>query len=107
RIGVTVAPDGQRVYALIDANAKEAGLFRSDDGGDTWARVNGDPRLTGRGWYFSSITIDPNDPDIVYIPNVAFYKLTGGGKNLSIVRGAPGGDDYHQVWIDPADSRHR
>ncbi|HZS54241.1 MAG TPA: hypothetical protein VFA65_07540, partial [Bryobacteraceae bacterium] len=105
RAGVTVSPEGQRVYVLIDA-AKESGLYRSDDGGDTWTLANSDSRLTGRAWYFSCPTIDPNDPDVVYIPNVAFYKLSGGGKNLSIVRGAPGGDDYHQVWIDPADSRH-
>jgi photosystem II stability/assembly factor-like uncharacterized protein len=104
RSAVTVSADGQRIYALIDT--KDAGLYRSDDGGDSWTRVNNDPRLTGRAWYFSSITIDPNDPDIVYVPNVAFYKLSGGGRELSIVRGAPGGDDYHQVWIDPADSRH-
>lgn len=104
RVGVTVSQDAQRVYALIDA--KEAGLYRSDNGGDSWARVNNDSRLTSRSWYFSCITIDPNDPDVVYVPNVAFYKLTDGGKNLTIVRGAPGGDDYHQLWIDPADSRH-
>jgi photosystem II stability/assembly factor-like uncharacterized protein len=104
RIGVAVAHEthGKRVYATIDA--KEAGLYRSDDSGDTWTRVNSDPRITSRAWYFSSITADPNDPDVVYIPNVAFYKLSEGGKALSIVRGAPGGDDYHQVWIDPANS---
>ena len=104
RSAVSISADGQRVYVLIDA--KDAGLYRSDDGGESWTRVNNDPRLTGRAWYFSSITIDPNDPDILYVPNVAFYKLSGGGRELSIVRGAPGGDDYHQVWIDPADSRH-
>ncbi len=105
RASIAVSPrtHGKRVYATIDA--KEAGLYRSDDGGDTWIRVNSDPRITSRAWYFSSITADPNDPDSVYIPNVAFYKLSGGGKNLSIVRGAPGGDDYHQVWIDPASSQ--
>ncbi len=104
RVGVAVArgTHGKRVYATIDA--KEAGLYRSDDSGDTWTRVNSDPRITSRAWYFSSITADPNDPDVVYIPNVAFYKLSDGGKTLSIVRGAPGGDDYHQVWIDPVNS---
>ncbi|MBV9303114.1 MAG: hypothetical protein JOY62_19315 [Acidobacteriaceae bacterium] len=104
RVGVSIAREmrGKRVYATIDA--KDAGLYRSDDGGDTWTRVNSDPRITSRAWYFSSITADPNDAGSVYIPNVAFYKLSGGGKTLSVVRGAPGGDDYHQVWIDPANS---
>ncbi|MGA8025789.1 MAG: glycosyl hydrolase, partial [Bryobacteraceae bacterium] len=106
RAGVAVAgrTHGRRVYATIDA--KDAGLYRSDDGGDTWTRVNNDPRLTSRAWYFSSITADPNDADVLYVPNVAFYKLSEAGKTLSIVRGAPGGDDYHQVWIDPANSSH-
>lgn len=99
RIGVDVAPDGKRVYALIQA--KKAGLYRSDDGGDTWTLENADPRLTGRAWYFNSITIDPHDRDVIYIPNVALYRSEDGGKTISIVRGAPGGDDYHQVWIDP------
>ena len=104
RVGVAIAPgtSGKRIYALIDA--KEAGLYRSDDGGETWIRANSDPRITGRAWYFSSVTVDPNDPDTVYVPNVALYELSQGGKNLSVVRGAPGGDDYHQLWVDPADS---
>ena len=102
RIGVDVAPDGKRVYALIQA--KKAGLYRSDDGGNTWTLENADPRLTSRAWYFNSITIDPQNPDVIYIPNVALYRSEDGGKTISIVRGAPGGDDYHQIWIDPRNS---
>ncbi len=106
RAGIAVAgrTKGKRIYAAIDA--KDAGLYRSDDGGDTWTRVNSDARITSRAWYFSSITADPNDADVLYIPNVALYKLSNGGETLSIVRGAPGGDDYHQLWIDPSNSSH-
>jgi photosystem II stability/assembly factor-like uncharacterized protein len=103
RVGVTVSGDGRRVYALLDAG-KKSGLYRSDDGGDSWTLANGDSRLTSRSWYFNQPTIDPQNPDVVYVPNVALYRLDDGGKNLSIVRGAPGGDDYHQLWIDPANS---
>jgi photosystem II stability/assembly factor-like uncharacterized protein len=102
RIGIDVASDGRRVYALIQA--KKAGLYRSDNGGDTWILENADPRLTSRAWYFNSITIDPQNSDVIYIPNVALYRSEDGGKTVSIVRGAPGGDDYHQIWIDPRNS---
>jgi len=107
RVGVEVAPDGKRVYALIEAGTsegKKSGLYRSDDGGNTWALANADPRLTSRAWYFNRITIDPQNPDVIYIPNVALYRSEDGGKTISIVRGAPGGDDYHQLWIDPKNS---
>jgi photosystem II stability/assembly factor-like uncharacterized protein len=99
RIGVDVAPDGKRVYALIQAT--KAGLYRSDDGGDTWVLENADPRLTSRAWYFNGITIEPQNRDVIYIPNVALYRSEDGGKTISIARGAPGGDDYHQIWVDP------
>jgi photosystem II stability/assembly factor-like uncharacterized protein len=102
RTAVAVSSDGRRVYAVIPGT--KAGLYRSDDGGDHWALMNSDSRLTGRAWYFGNITIDPSNVDVVYIPNVALYRSEDGGKTVSVVRGAPGGDDYHQLWIDPQDS---
>jgi photosystem II stability/assembly factor-like uncharacterized protein len=102
RIGVAVSSDGKRVYALIEA--KKGGLYRSDDGGDTWILANSDPRLTSRAWYFQGITVDPEDRDTIYMPNVALYTSSDAGKTVSIVRGAPGGDDYHQLWVDPKNS---
>jgi photosystem II stability/assembly factor-like uncharacterized protein len=102
RTAVGVSPDGKRVYALIDS--KKAGLYRSDDGGDTWTLANSDRRITSRAWYFGNITVDPQNPDVIYMPNVALYRSQDGGKTISVLRGAPGGDDYHQIWVDPKDS---
>jgi len=102
RIGLAVAPsDSRRVYASIDS--KPGGLFRSDDAGATWARVGTDSRIIGRAWYFSGITVDPGNADVVYVANVSIYRSSDGGKTFTAIKGAPGGDDYHTVWIDPND----
>jgi len=98
RLGVTAAA-GDRVYSIIDA--KEGGLYRSDDGGDDWEQVSTDARLTERPWYFNSVFADPGNPDVVYVANTGFYKSTDGGKHFDMVR-APHGDN-HGLWIDPQD----
>lgn len=104
-VAVTTGTNGRRIYASVDTGSPDSsGIYRSDDQGASWKRLSSDPRLTSRAWYFSSITADPNNPDTLYIPNVALYKLADNGTKLTIVRGAPGGDDYHQLWIDPANS---
>jgi photosystem II stability/assembly factor-like uncharacterized protein len=105
RVGVAVArgTGGRRVYALIDAGTAGA-LYRSDDSGRSWTQISNDPRIDSRAWYFSSITVDPNNPDVVYLPNVAVYKSVDGGKNFTVLKGAPGGDDYHYLWVDPSNS---
>jgi photosystem II stability/assembly factor-like uncharacterized protein len=99
RTGVAVSADGRHVYALIEA--KVSGLYVSDDGGENWSLVNADERLTSRAWYFSRITVDPSDADTIYIPNIALLGSIDGGKTITVVRGAPGGDDYHELWVDP------
>src|ERR1700722_9231057 len=99
RIGVAVSASGQRVYALIEA--KPSGLYVSNDGGENWTFANADERLTSRAWYFSRITVDPSDADTIYIPNIALFGSVDGGKTITVVRGAPGGDDYHELWVDP------
>ena len=112
RIGIAVAPSNpRRVYASVDVNTPNAGprapnrggLFRSDDAGATWTRVGTDSRIIGRAWYFSGVTVDPRNPDIVYVSNVSIYRSTDGGKTFTAIKGAPGGDDYHTLWIDPND----
>ena len=106
RMGVAVSAGthGQRVYAVVDA-AHNGGLYRSDDGGANWKLVSTDRRIHQRGWYFGTVTADPLDPNRVYIPNVSLYRSTDGGKTFTSIKGAPGGDDYHLLWIDPIDSR--
>ena len=105
RTGIAVGADGRRVYATIDCPGS-GGLYRSDDQGETWALVSTDSRLISRAWYFNSLAIDPSNADVLYIPNIALYRTEDGGKTIEIVRGAPGGDDYHQIWVDPKNSSH-
>jgi photosystem II stability/assembly factor-like uncharacterized protein len=81
----------------------QGGFFRSDDAGATWTRISNDPALWGRGWYFEKIAVDPGDANTVYVPNVAVNRTRDGGKTWVVLRGSPGGDDYHQAWINPAD----
>ncbi len=101
RIGFTVAPsDPNRMYALVDS-PKLGGLYRSEDAGDSWTRVNPDERLWGRGDDFACVRVDPKNKDIVYIANVSTYRSTDGGETFTAIKGAPGGDDYHTIWINP------
>ena len=105
RTGVAVAAGGKRVYLLADAAQGAGGLYRSDDAGATWQRTSADTRIYSRNWYFSGITVDPNNPDLVYVPNVALYRSTDGGRTFTVLKGQPGGDDYRILWIDPTETR--
>lgn len=101
KIGVTVSPvDNNRVWAVVEAN--EGGVFRSDDGGWTWERVNSERKLRQRAFYYSRIYADPQDKDVVYGLNVNFWKSTDGGKTFDIRIRPPHGD-HHDLWIDPND----
>ncbi|ASU32661.1 WD40/YVTN/BNR-like repeat-containing protein [Mucilaginibacter xinganensis] len=101
RIGFCIATsNSNRMYACVDA-AKGGGLYRSDDGGESWKEQSTDIRLWERGDDFAECKVDPKNEDIVYIANVVTWKSLDGGKNWKAIRGAPGGDDYHRLWINP------
>jgi photosystem II stability/assembly factor-like uncharacterized protein len=102
KIGLAVAPSTpDRVYAIVDA--KDGGLYRSDDAGATWKRTAKDSRLWQRGWYFCHVSVDPKNADRVYVSDTALYRSTDGGTSFTAIKGSPDGDDFHQLWIDPTD----
>lgn len=99
KVCVAVAPShGQRVYAMIEAN--DGGLFRSDDGGETWEKTSDDRRVRQRAWYYSTITVHPTNPDVTYLPQVPLLVSKDGGRTFATVPG-PHHGDHHDVWIDP------
>ena len=100
KIGVTVSPaDPNRVWAIVEAN--EGGVFRSDDAGKTWEKVNDERKLRQRAFYYSRLYADPIDRETVYGLNVDFWKSTDGGKTFDTEITVPHGDN-HDLWIDPA-----
>ena len=101
KIGVAVAANSDRIYALIEA--KDGGLFRSDDGGKEWQLVSSDRRLRQRAWYYMHIIADPVNTDVVYVMNVDFHKSADGGRTWNKIR-VPHGDN-HGLWIDPRNNR--
>jgi photosystem II stability/assembly factor-like uncharacterized protein len=101
RIGVAVAANSERVYAIIEA--KEGGLYRSDDSGDTWQLVSGSHSLYQRPWYYMHVIADPQDADTVYVLDVEFFRSTDGGRTFNKIK-VPHGDN-HGLWIDPKNSR--
>ncbi len=101
RIGFTVcAANSKRLYAMVDAS-KDGGVYRSDDAGAHWFKTNDEARIRGRGDDFAEIRVDPTRPDVVYAGNTSVYKSVDGGRNFVCIKGAPGGDDYHTIWIHP------
>lgn len=105
RIGlaVTHTAKGTRIYASIDSKTS-GGMYRSDDGGVHWLKVNDAKAVSN--WYFSRLAVAPNDPDVVYAVGQSIRRCANSGKTCEIIKGAPGGDDYHHLWINPLHPDH-
>jgi photosystem II stability/assembly factor-like uncharacterized protein len=105
RIGIAVAPsDPKRLYATV-AVGNAGRVYRSDDAGETWRDLRADPRVATRPDDFAEIKVDPKDLDVVYTGSIVAWKSTDGGVTWTAFRGAPGGDDYHRIWIDPTNPK--
>ncbi len=101
-IGVTVSPvNSNRVWAIVE-NKESGGVYRSDDGGETWSHVNDSRALRQRAWYYSKIYADTEDINKVYVMNVSYHKSTDGGETFTS-HNAPHGD-HHDLWIAPENS---
>lgn len=100
RTGLAVAPGdhGRRIFAIVDE-----GLYRSDDAGVNWRQATQDPRILGNS-YFSRVFVDPKNANVVYVVQTCSYRSTDGGVTFEALKGAPDGDDYHVLWIDPTNS---
>ena len=102
RIGFSVSPaDPRRIYATVDGPAEKAGIYVSDDAGESFSRTNGEERVWGRGSDFAALCAHPKNRDEVWAANTSTYRSTDGGRTFTPVKGAPGGDDYHSIVIHP------
>jgi photosystem II stability/assembly factor-like uncharacterized protein len=113
QVNLTIAPSQtSRLFAAVagtrgeNAPGNEVGIYRSDDAGENWQRITTDPRPAGRigGGDLPMPKVDPKNPDVVYCTSTVTMKSTDGGKTWSSYHGAPGGDDYQNMWINPNDS---
>jgi photosystem II stability/assembly factor-like uncharacterized protein len=110
QVQLAIAPsDSKRIYAAVAQVRGGVRLMRTDDGGETWvhAPADGDTRPEGRigGGDVPVPRVDPKDPNTVYVASVVTWKSTDAGKTWTGLRGAPGGDDYQNVWINPYNTK--
>ena len=104
RIGIAIAPSNpKRLYAIVDSDVPA--VYTSADAGATWYVRNTEERISGRGQDFAGITVDPRNERVVWVANTSTYRSDDGGKTYTAIKGAPGGDDYHTIWIDPQNSQ--
>ena len=115
QINIAIAPSApQRLYATVGtsepgdySSAAGLGVFRSDDAGESWTRITTDPRPALRigGGDLPVVVVDPTNPDVLYSTGIVTMKSADGGRTWVSLRGAPGGDDYQNLWISPKDPR--
>ena len=104
KMGIAVSPaKPDRVWAIIEAEGDDRGLYRSDDGGESWELVNGDHQLVARPWYYCHVYADPQDANTVYVLNLKMWKSTDGGKSITEIT-TPHGDN-HDLWLDPQNNQ--
>lgn len=105
KIGIAFAPSRpSRLYALMEA--ADGGVFRSEDSGKTWVQVNANTALLKKAYYFGTIIVNPVNPDEVWFPQRDMFRSRDGGRTFAAVPGTRNGDDFHHVWIDPANPLH-
>ena len=104
RIGVAVSSaNSNRVYSLFEH--ADGGLFRSDDGGETWELINDERRIRQRAFYYTHVFADHHDQDVVYVQNTSFFRSSDGGATYEVINNGTHGD-FHDFWIDPDDPAH-
>src|SRR6516164_3787073 len=102
RLGIAIAAsDPKWMYLNVETKKAKAGIYRSDDGGESWQQVNSDHRIGGRGPGAMGIAVAPDNADTIYVANTTTWKSIDGGKTFVGWKGAPGGDDYQRIWISP------
>ncbi len=105
KIGVSVSrADNNRIFAIVESNKKEAGVYRSDDAGANWTHLTNDQNITSRSWYYMEVFADPVDKDIVYVLNAPATRSTDGGRTFK--RMPVGHGDTHDLWINPKNNKN-
>ncbi len=113
KMAIAVCPsNSEKVYALIESNNDNGGLFVSNNSGKNWHKVSGDKRLTQRAWYYTKVFVDPNNENTVYVLTASALRSIDGGKTWEVLIGNLSNnvkgthDDFHDLWINPKNSKN-